>query len=84
MKIKEFKVTIILKSFTKYLSLTLSSILFAVRHRLLDNLKRKIPGTFLLAVKTKTDKKDLKLFGVRNEMIPSKSIWESILQKVKN
>ena len=55
-----------------------------MRHRPLDNLKQKIPGTFLLAVKTKTDKKDLKLFGVRNEMIPSKSIWESILQKVKN
>lgn len=31
--------------------------------------------TFVFDVKFKKDKKDLKLSGAKNEMIPSKSIW---------
>ena len=39
---------------------------------------------FVLDVKIKKDKKDLKLFGARNEMIRSKIIWQILLQKVKS
>lgn len=40
--------------------------------------------TFVFDVKFKKDKNDLKLFGARNEMIPSKSTWQIILQKGKS